>query len=65
MITGVNLDRFSSGLPDPQDELPAFECKVCGMEIYKGEDYYDIDGWPCCNDVECITALAGIRKETA
>jgi hypothetical protein len=33
----VSLDRFSQGLPDPQEAKAMAECVGCGGEIYKGE----------------------------
>lgn len=30
-------------------EPPVFaECEACGMEIYDGDEYYDIDGFNYC-----------------
>jgi len=49
----MNLDRFSQGLPDPQDAEVMAYCKGCGGEIYEGEDVYVVDGlilhaeWDC------------------
>ena len=47
------LDRFSQGLPDPQDAEVMAYCEGCGGEIYPGEDVYVVDGvilhaeWDC------------------
>ena len=38
----MNLDRFSQGLPDPQDAEVIGYCSYCGMEIYEGADNIDI-----------------------
>lgn len=38
----VCLDRFSCGIPDPQDEGVFAECEGCGGEIYFGENYYEV-----------------------
>lgn len=32
----------------PGDEIPRFECAVCGKNIYVGQDYYDINDEPIC-----------------
>ncbi len=40
----MNLDRFSTGLPDPQ-EVPAIAyCRVCRGEIYPGDRVCVING---------------------
>lgn len=61
----ICLDRFSSGLADPQDEKPVLECAACGYEFYSGDEYFDVDGQPCCNDVDCMAALASIDRRIA
>ena len=62
----ICLDRFSSGLADTQDEIPVLECAACGYELYSGEEYFDVDGHPCCRDADCMVALAGgIDRRTA
>ncbi len=38
--------------PEPQIVL---YCCGCGAEIYEGEDYYDIDGTPACED--CVSRM--------
>ena len=49
----MNLDRFSQGLPDPQEAEVKAYCEGCGGEIYEGEDVYVVDGvilhaeWDC------------------
>lgn len=32
-------DQFSD---DPQQAAPVFHCKLCGGEIYEGDDYYNL-----------------------
>lgn len=39
-------------------EIPAAYCTQCGGEIYRGEDYYRIDGQEVCTD-----CLAGFAEE--
>ena len=50
----VNLDRFSQGLPDPQEAKTMCYCQGCGGNIYPGEDVYVIDGDITHNDWECL-----------
>lgn len=33
------VDTFND---DPQQAAPVFHCKLCGGEIYEGDDYYDM-----------------------
>ena len=61
----MNLDRFSQGRSDPAEELPIMECAACGLEFYSGEEYFDVDGQPCCRDVDCMAALANIDRRMA
>ena len=62
----MNLDRFSQGRSDPAEELPIMECAACGLELYSGDKYFEVDGQISCNDAECIAALAiGIEQRTA
>ncbi len=69
----VNLDRFSQGLPDPQETEVKAYCEGCGGEIYQGEDVYDVDGvilhaeWECLvkyinPDRTTIEAALGVNK---
>lgn len=38
---------------DPPEDRIAFECEICGGDIYEGEEYYDIpDLGKCC--ANCI-----------
>jgi hypothetical protein len=52
----MNLDRFSQGIPDPQDAEVITYCEGCGREIYTGEDVYVVNGailhaeWECLRD---------------
>jgi hypothetical protein len=50
----VNLDRFSQGLPDPQEAPVMAICEACGGEIYEGEEVYDINGDITHADWECL-----------
>lgn len=50
----VCLDRFSQGLPDPQETKVMAYCEGCGGEIYPGEDVYRINGDILHNDWECL-----------
>lgn len=61
----VNLDRFCQGPADFQEEKPVLECAACGFEFYSGEEYFDVDGQPCCRDVDCMAALANIDRRMA
>jgi len=36
----ISTDRFSQGLPDPQEASVACYCEGCGREIYEGEDVW-------------------------
>ena len=44
----------SSGCPNAPEPPKFGECKVCGADIFEGDDYYEIDGeyWcePCVYD---------------
>ena len=40
----MNLDRFSQGLPDPQEAEVKAYCEGCGGEIYEGENAFCYDG---------------------
>lgn len=71
--SAMNLDRFSQGLPDPQEEKPITECAGCSLEVYPKDDVYVVDGailhadWECLyryiNPI-CITAeeVLGVEK---
>ena len=50
----VNLDRFSQGLPDPQEAEVMTYCEGCGGEIYQGEDVYDVEGVILHAEWECL-----------
>lgn len=43
----MNLDRFVSGLPDPQNIPAVTNCDNCGGEIYPGE-------WVATNGQEIV-----------
>lgn len=50
----MNLDRFSQGLPDPQDAKVMAYCESCRREIYEGEDVYVVYGTILHADWECL-----------
>ena len=50
----MNLDRFSQGLPDPQDADVLAYCEGCRGEIYQGEDVYIADGVILHAEWECL-----------
>ncbi len=50
----MNLDRFSWGLPDPQDAEVLAYCEGCGGEIYAGEVVYRIKGDIIHAEMECL-----------
>jgi len=50
----MNLDRFSQGLPDPQDADVLAYCEGCGREIYEGEDVYRVGSDILHADRECL-----------
>ena len=50
----MNLDRFSQGLPDPQDAEVMAYCEGCGGEIYPGEDVYCVNGDILHMEWECL-----------
>lgn len=53
----VDLDRFSQGLPDPQNVAPLEQCQACGREIYPGEDVYILDGYIIHATVDCLISF--------
>ena len=58
-----SLDRFSVGLPDPQEQLPEFlgECQHCLQLIYKGDEHTEYDGDVFCDD-HCFARHMGARE---
>lgn len=38
------MDRFSAGLPDPQEKWVVDECVGCGGEIYAGDSVWEVGG---------------------
>jgi hypothetical protein len=52
-----NLDRFSQGLPDPQQQPIIEECCHCGREMHEGEPAFLFDDEIFCDD-ECIVEYA-------
>lgn len=50
----VNLDRFSQGLPDPQEAKVMATCAGCKGEIYEREDVFLADGDIVHIDNNCL-----------
>lgn len=50
----MNLDRFSWGLPDPQNILPVTYCAGCGGEIYPDELVWRTECGPIHKDTDCL-----------
>ena len=50
----MNLDRFSQGMPDPQEAKVMAYCKGCVKEIYEGEDVYVVDGNVLHAETDCL-----------
>ncbi len=64
----MSLDRFSSGLPDQQEEelKIVYCCASCGQPIYSGDEVCRFpDGTITCDDIDCIVNWAGAVKITA
>jgi hypothetical protein len=63
----INLDRFSSGLPDLQEILPqpVATCADCGCELYPSDDVVVIDGDIICAIPACIVGYLGLPKISA
>lgn len=59
----IDLDRFAYGQADPQEAEIFCECDECNGEIYKDEEYYDINGWIVCQ--HCLHAWAKQHKKVA
>ena len=60
----MNLDRFSQGLPDPQDADVLAYCDCCGKEIYEGEEVYIVYDAVIHAEDECLFGYFGIEKMT-
>jgi len=60
----MNLDRFSQGLPDPQDADVLAYCDCCGKEIYEGEEVYTVYDAVIHAEDECLFGYFGIEKMT-
>jgi hypothetical protein len=58
----INLDRFSEGLPDPQDAPVVRSCDGCGDEIYPGDAYQDADTGKVYCERECAPADAELME---
>lgn len=50
----MDLDRFSQGMNDAQEEKVVAYCEGCGGEIYPGEDVYVYDGAILHNNLDCL-----------
>ena len=60
----ANLDRFSQGLPDPQDVEPLETCQACGAEIYPGDEVWVVDGYAICEHGPCLEGLLKPQRMT-
>ena len=43
---------------NPPEPKVAYECEECGTDIYKGDEYFDVDGTILCTEKDCFTAHA-------
>ena len=64
LIMAVCLDRFSQGLPDPQEAEIMCHCFACGGEIYEGEYIYVVDGFIIHRNSECLLKHVDPIEET-
>jgi DNA-directed RNA polymerase subunit RPC12/RpoP len=55
----MNLDRFSQGLPDPQDtEVHSLtKCSNCGEEIYPDDDVYLVARQIYCTECNAVCLM--------
>lgn len=59
------MDRFSRGLPDPQDtEYEELSCTACGCDIAAGDSIWNCDGDICCS-ADCAARYMGAEEGTA
>lgn len=58
----VNLDRFTQGRPDPQQQPAAIvaKCEACGASIFLGDDAVESGGEYFC-DFVCFMRFMGAR----
>lgn len=45
-------DKYSLTGEEQRSDLPLYECAGCGVGIYEGDTYYDLEDGDYC--VECI-----------
>ena len=60
----VNLDRFSQGLPDPQEAPVMATCEACGGEIYEGELIWLIENEIIHYRLECLERMLDLQAMT-
>lgn len=54
----ANLDRFSQGLPDPQEAKIIDRCSYCGLEIYENDFYITLER-DCYCKFDCLINALG------
>lgn len=55
MIAVTTYDDYISSPYDYPDERDLIgECDICGKEIYKGDSYYQMDGYIICDQWQCL-----------
>jgi hypothetical protein len=59
LLKETGLDRFSQGIPDPQEGRVLGTCEACGGEIYEGEEVFVINGNIIHADWECLQEYIG------
>jgi len=60
-----SMDRFSQGLPDPQDTKVVAYCDGCDGEIYEGEDVWLLrDGCIVHQEYSCLEKCMDIAIMT-
>ncbi|NLC40818.1 MAG: hypothetical protein GX763_07890 [Clostridiaceae bacterium] len=55
--------KYIEYFPEPEQPEIFDECIECGCEIYEGDDYYDFEDGPVCED--CLIEYAYKKKKTA
>lgn len=59
------MDRFSQGLPDPQDEeCEEISCAACLCDIEPGDSIWNCGGEICCS-ADCAARHMGAEEGTA
>lgn len=58
------MDRFSTGLADPQEETVVDECDECGGEIYRGQMVWRVGADLYCKK-DCLLQNIGAVVITA